>query len=231
MYPVREMKPSVLRWLFLAAVVTLLVGGFAGQPAANLGVSVGWTNGRYRFGYGTAPSALGFALVVMTLYFLLMYSLRAAEGQPLPGLFRRFVASWLDFALAIAMLAPITGILPMLTEWRRTGVFQWNFVRTTPFPSDGPIGAIGLALSFVGLVAYYALPLVRRKPSPGSCILGYQIIPEEGSAVRPRTAVQRTLLGFIAACAAWLAPFMWRDRKKGQFWLDKVFRTRAVRLN
>lgn len=45
-----------------------------------------------------------------------------------------------------------------------------------------------------------------------------------------RTAVLRTLLGFVAACGAYLAPFVARDRKKGKFWLDGVFDTRAVRL-
>jgi hypothetical protein len=43
-------------------------------------------------------------------------------------------------------------------------------------------------------------------------------------------ALLRTLLGFIAACGAYLAPFIARDRKKGKFWLDKVFDTRAVTL-
>ena len=41
----------------------------------------------------------------------------------------------------------------------------------------------------------------------------------------------RTFLGFVAVSAFYLAPFLARDRKKGQFWLDKVFGTRAVRLS
>ena len=39
-----------------------------------------------------------------------------------------------------------------------------------------------------------------------------------------------TLLGFVAACAAYLAPFIARDRKQGKFWLDAVFGTRALRF-
>ena len=82
----------------------------------------------------------------------------------------------------------------------------------------------------VGLVSYYALPLVRRKPSPGACIVGYQIIPDDGTTLNFRTAVLRTLVGFIAVAGAWLAPFIARDRKEGKFWLDKIFGTRAVTL-
>lgn len=224
------MKTKELRWLFLAAVATICVKGFVGERA-NLGVSAGWTNGRYSFGGGTAPWALAFALVVIGLCLLLMYSSPAVLGEPLPGVFRRFVAFWLDFMLAIMAVAPILGILPALTEWRRTGTFQWNFERTTQAPGDWLVATIGVTLSFAALAFYYVLPLVRGKPSPGSCMLGYQIIPEEGTTLGLRTALLRTLLGFIAACAAWLAPFVARDRKKGQFWLDKVFGTRAVRLS
>jgi hypothetical protein len=38
------------------------------------------------------------------------------------------------------------------------------------------------------------------------------------------------MLGFIAVSTAYLAPFIFRDRKKGKFWLDKVFGTHAVML-
>lgn len=224
------MKPKELRWLFIATVAALLVVEFVSEPA-DLGVSAGWTNGRYRFAGGTTPWALLFAIVVIGLYLLLIYSSPAVLGQPLPGVFRRFVAFWLDFTLAIMAVAPILGILPALTEWRRTGVFQWNFARATQASSDALVAAIGVTLSFAALVFYYALPLIRRKPSPGACILGYQVIPEEGTTLGLRTALLRTLLGFIAVCIAWLAPFVARDREKGQFWLDKVFGTRAVRLS
>jgi hypothetical protein len=79
-----------------------------------------------------------------------------------------------------------------------------------------------------GVVLYYAIPLVRRRPSPGSCILGYQIVPDHEGTISVGIAVLRTFLGFIAVC---LAPFTARDQSKAKFWLDKLFGTRAVRLN
>jgi hypothetical protein len=224
------MKVKELRWLFIAALTALLIVSLVAE-FPTIGASAEWTNGRYRFAGGTAPWALAYALVVIGLYLLLMYASPSDLGQPLPGVFRRFVAFWLDFILAMLAVAPILGILPALTEWRRTRVFAWNFERTTPAPGDTLLATIGLVLCSTALVFYYALPLIRGKPSPGACIVGYQIIPEEGTTLSFRTALLRTLLGFIAVCGAYLAPFVARDRKKGKFWLDKVFGTRAVTLN
>jgi uncharacterized RDD family membrane protein YckC len=224
------MKVKKLRWLFIVTLAALFVVSFV-YEFPTIGASAQWTNGRYRFAGGTAPWALGCGLLIIGLYLLLMYASPSDFGQPLPGVFRRFVAFWLDFILAMLAVAPIVGILPTLTEWKRTGVFAWNFERTTPAPGDALVAMIGLVFCTVGLVFYYALPLIRRKPSPGACILGYQIIAEEGTALSFRIALLRTLLGFIAVCCAYLAPFVARDRKKGKFWLDKVFGTQAVMLN
>jgi uncharacterized RDD family membrane protein YckC len=127
-------------------------------------------------------------------------------------------------------VGPIVGILPTLTEWRRTGVFEWNFERTTHAAGDGWLIGIATTSCFVALIIYYAYPLIRRRPSPGACIAGYQIIADEDATITPQKAVLRTLLGFVATSAWYLAPFIARDRKQGKFWLDKVFDTRAVKV-
>jgi len=89
----------------------------------------------------------------------------------------------------------------------------------------------GFFLGAACLVFYYALPLIRRKPSPGSCIVGYQVVPDDDATLTLKAVLLRTLLGFIAAAAAYLAPFVARDRKKGKIWLDKAFGTHAVKLS
>jgi uncharacterized RDD family membrane protein YckC len=224
------MNIRLLRWIFATVIATFLVLSFVYEIPA-IGVSAEWTNNRYSYSGGTTPWAIASAFLVAVLYFLLMYASPSGTGQPLPGVFRRFVAFWLDFMLGMVAIAPFLGILPLIREWRRTGVFAWTFVRTTPAPGDTLQATVGVLCCSVALVCYFALPLIRRKPSPGTCILGYQVIPVEGTTVGLRTAVLRTLLGFIAVCAAYLAPFVSRDRKRGQFWLDKVFGTQAVRLS
>jgi hypothetical protein len=223
------MTAKNIRWLFAAVLAAALFVSFFTEPAT-FGISAQWTNGSYRFAGGTHPVALTFALIISGLYVLLMFAPTPNLGGPLPGVFRRFVAFWLDFILGMMLIAPVMGILPTLTEWKRTGEFQWNFERATHAPGDGWLAAVGVMVLFGGLVFFFAFPLIRRRPSPGACIAGYQIVPDEGVTITLRTAILRTLLGFIATCAAYLAPFVARDRKKGKFWLDAVFGTRALML-
>lgn len=195
-----------------------------------IGESAEWRNGHYYFAGGTTPWAIALALLVIVLYLSLLYASPAAIDKPLPGVFRRFVAFWIDFMIAMTAIGPIVGVLPVITEWKRTGVFAWNFARTTPARGDTLQAGIGLLCCSVVLVFYFALPLVRRRPSPGCCVLGYQVVFEEGKTPSLGAAILRTLLGFLAVCAAYLAPFVGRDRKKGKFWLDKIFGTQAVKL-
>ena len=223
------MRMKELRWLFLAVLAVAVVLSFISEPVT-FGISQQWTNGTYRFAGGTRPVALAFALIIVSLYLLLMFAPPANLGEPLPGVFRRFVTFWLDFILAMMVMIPLMGILPTVTEWQRTGAFQWTFERTFHAPGDGWLTATGLILATAELLFYFAFPLIRRRPSPGACITGYQIVPDDETTMTARTAILRTLLGFIAACTAYLAPFVARDRKNGKFWLDAVFRTRALTL-
>jgi len=224
------MKARDFRWLFLLVVATLLVIGAIAEPT-NVGVLAEWSKDGYRFAGGTQGWALALSVVIMGLYLLLMYSPLNEPKQSLPGVFRRFVVFWLDFILAMMLVAPILGLIPLFAEWRRTQVFEWNFERTAPASGDKLVIAAVTLLGFVALVFYYAFPLIRRRPSPGSCIAGYQIVADDGRPIDLRKAVLRTLLGLVAACAAYVAPFVARDRKQGKFWLDRVFQTRAVKLN
>jgi uncharacterized RDD family membrane protein YckC len=159
-----------------------------------------------------------------------MHSTINISDQPLPGVFRRFVAFWLDFILAMMATAPILGIVPTLIEWKRTGDFSWNFERDTPAPFDGWMAGIIVLTTFAGLAFYNAYPLLRRRPTPGSRIMRYQVVSDEGITLTFGKALLRPMLGFVSVCAAYLAPFVGRERSKGKFWVDLVFKTHAVKL-
>ena len=220
------------RWLFAGLSIVILIGAIAtsGEPAT-LGMATEWSNGRYRFAGGTEPWALGVAILIAAFYLLLMDVTPSDTGRPLAGLSRRFVAFWLDFVLAMSIFVPILGIVPVVFEWRRTRVFAWAFERTTPAVGDMPIAALSAAIGFAGLLFYYAIPIARRRPSPGACIMGYQVVPEDGGRLTLGRVLLRTLLGFVAVCGAWSAPFVGRDRRRGKFWLDRVFGTQATLLD
>ena len=216
-----------IRWLLFTVLPILLVLDFLTSPRV-VGMFQEWSNDQYRFAGGTGPVGLAISAIVFGLYLLLMFANPAVLGLPFPGVFRRFVAFSMDFVIAMTMMAPVLGIIVALIEWRKTGVFQWAFERGTRTPEDGTLATAGTALMAVALAFYYAFPLVRRRPSPGACIAGYQVIADDGTTMTLRTALLRTCVGFISLCVAYLALFVARDRKRGKFWLDKVFGTRAV---
>jgi uncharacterized RDD family membrane protein YckC len=130
----------------------------------------------------------------------------------------------------MAAAVPLVGIAPTLMEWRRTGIFAWSFARDVSAPYDIWLSVILTLVAFILMALYFALPLVRARPTPGSCIMGYQILSDEGSGLTLRSALKRVCFGFVAVCSAYFVAFKRRDRSNGKFWLDFKFGTRAVTL-
>ncbi len=224
------MSVKHIRWFFtgVLGLVTLLAILF---PApVTLGASSTWTNGSYRFAGGTRPAALVLSVLLTILYFALMVAAPPELGGSLPGVVRRFFAFWLDFFIAMMVIGPTFGILATIAEWRRTGVFVWMFERATPAPTDTWLTTGGASLVFVLLLFYFAIPLVRRRPSPGSCIAGYQIMPDEGQTITLGSAILRTIIGFLGVSMWPLTPFIARQRKRGKVWFDRPFSTHAAIL-
>jgi hypothetical protein len=83
---------------------------------------------------------------------------------------------------------------------------------------------------FLSLLLYKAIPLVRRHPSPGACIMGYAVLPDGDGNIRLGRAAARAFVGFFGVCAWFITPFFFRDRNRGKVWFDKAFGTHAVRL-
>jgi hypothetical protein len=216
-----EMNAKHFRWLFLTALLALLAFLSYLQDPVTIGLSVEMSQDKYHIAGGTAPWALAFAALFIGLYFLLMFATSAKHGQPFCGWWRRMSAFWLDFILAMTAVGAVLGILPMFAEWRRTGVFAWNFERTTSAPGDGLLFVCLFVLAVPALALYYAWPLVRRRPSPGACIMGYQIVADEGVTLTWEAALKRTLLGWSTFLG---------DRKRAKLRVDGTYNTHAVKL-
>jgi hypothetical protein len=223
------MSVKHLRWLFVGIISAFLLASIVSGPFT-VGLSQTISSSDYRFAGGTRPWALVLAVVAVCAYFLLVLSRPTKVGLPLPLVLRRFIAFWLDFVLAMLAVAPVSGLLAAFVEWKRTGVFALSFERTTRASSDGLLLGVVFAVDIVFLLFYFTLPLIRRRPSPGTCILGYQIVPDDGTNLTVPAALARTVFGLLAVGLAYIAPVVARDRSKGKFWLDKVSRTHAVVL-
>lgn len=216
-----NMSAKHFQWLFLAVLAALLAFMSNLSDPVTIGLTGEMSDGRYRIAGGTTPWALAFAALIICLYFLLMYARPAKAELSFPGWWRRLSAFWLDLILAVMAVSPIFGILPTLFEWRRTGAFAWSFERTSPAPGDGLLFVLLFVLAIPAFVLYYAWPLVRRRPSPGTCIMGYQIVAEEGVTLTWAVALKRTLSGWTTFLG---------DRKKAKLRIDASYGTHAIKL-
>jgi len=223
------MKLTTLRWMLTGFLVfwVVLMQMYPSDPVP-VGFSVEWANGAYRAAGGTDARLLLIALVLFLGYWSLLAADPPRTGKCVGGIFRRLIAFWIDLFLAVFTVSPIVGIVPTLSEWSQTGVFQWTFERAIFAKRDAVEALILIPVVFAAVIIYFAVPLLRSRPTLGACIMGYQIITDEEVDIDFSAAVLRTILGLVAACAWFITPFVSRDRKRGKIWLDKIFRTRAV---
>ena len=223
------MKITDVRWIFVGLLAVWLFQTFSSSSAELTSV---FTLSNNELVAKTSPFDLGCSLVLLVLYLLLVNAEVSRTAGCLPGVFRRFIAFWIDLIAMVSLLVPIMAFIPLSAEWARTsGDLQWALERTAT--STGETIFV-TSLFFLGLLLpllYYAIPLMNQRPTPGACVMGYRIVPDTGTTLTFKKALLRTMLGFVAACAAWAAPFLGRRREEGKFWLDMVFSTHAVKLN
>lgn len=152
----------------------------------------------------------------------------------MPRLFRRWVAGLIDWALALLGIAPFLGLVAVLTEYKRTRVFDWVIERQQYESGDWVLSLLGVVcLMFVLMPAYFVLCWKRGRPTPGACIFGYRIVEDENSSLNTWKWYLRSLLGAMALLGwpCWiLAYVLRRDKAQGKFWLDYVFKTHAEYL-
>ena len=228
-YSQLTMQAKHFRWIFLAIVPVIFYLADLSNPVI-IGSTLEWSDGRYWYAGGSSPSALLLSLVVMLSFGALMASKADEVGRPVASVVRRFAAFWVDFLISMSAIAPIAGTIPAFMEWRRTGIFQWNFARDYPASGDGIVVLSALVAVIIAMAFYFAIPLMTQRPTPGTCVLGYRVIADNNRPLRFAIALKRSALGFIAVARIFRGLRGERDPKEGKFWLDFRFKTRAVEL-
>lgn len=215
----------------MAITLILWLATMAATGTRTIGVSLTSSSSadEYQFSAGSNPVAFALSTVLVVFYIRLFRTKSFEGGTPLGGVFLRFVAFWIDFVCGMMIVAPVLGMIPVIAEWKRTGAFQWAFERTTSAPSDNFVMGLIVVLTAAALVLYYAIPLTRNCPSPGTCIMGYRVVADNGVLTLDQ-AIWRCAAGLLAVMMAYIAPFVGRDRSKGKVWPDKLFRTHAITL-
>jgi hypothetical protein len=231
---ISQMKTSSLRWIFTAFFIFISVSIFV-SPIVMFGMSGTSGASENHELQGTTPVFLAIWIVNLSLYLLLILCTRPDTGGTVPTLLRRFCAGYVDFVMAFFFIFPIGGLLQVLFEYRRTGVFVWMAQERNYLPFDQILGVVlGLIFMFILMPLYAAFPLCVGKPTPGSCVCNYRIAGREGRPLSLCKAMVRTYLGVIALFGwpFWiLAYWVGRDKKAGKFWLDALFATHAEFLD
>jgi len=214
------MTSRLFRWVFLALIAIFATYVYWWRQAILAADSE----------IGTSPFLLGYSLAICISYWLLVRRVPLAKGSASPALFRRFVAFYLDFFFAFLAILPWLGLITVLTEWHRTGLFRWVVKRTTSAPDDGWIGGVAMSAFALWLLIYFAYPLKRERPSPGTCIMGYRIAADYGREITAWVALDRVIKGSIALGFWPITLFIGRNKDQGKLWFDKTSRTHAETL-
>jgi hypothetical protein len=223
------MHTRYLRW-FLLTYVVLLIITMAIPSDETGGVSSNWTNERYSFTAGVSPWSLALAIIGACLYFAVVWGKVSLTAEPMPHLFRRWVAGVIDFAMSLFIPLPFFAIFVLLMEYKRTGVFNWVVERHEVQPSDWMGVPAVLILMFVVMPTYSIVCWLISKPTPGACVSGYRIVIDDARGMPIWKAYLRAILGIFVLLGwpFWILAFLLkRNKARGKFWLDYVFGTHA----
>jgi len=197
------MKAQSLRWFLLSYLILLLavIATNSTSDEIGVGVSMNLTSDDYSFSVGAPPWAIAFALAGVCLCMALYRCEIPSQSEPMPHLFRRFVAGLADWVLAFLIAAAFVGLLNTLIEYRQTGTWEWVIGRQEYRPWDA-LRAFGGVLAMFAVTPFFvAIPTSKGRPTPGACILGYCVKPDTGSRLTFWSAMLRAALGAVALLA------------------------------
>ncbi|MCP4548420.1 MAG: RDD family protein [bacterium] len=203
--------------LFLVALANIYISG---APTLNMNLS----GGRYII-QATASMATLIAWILGLLIVLGLHKRPGAEmdiARPV-GLFKRFVACFIDSLLYSIVLGTTIPLLALAIEGIRTSNFAWWFSRGHRVGSD-VIVEISFHLVFILTIVLFALPVARQRQSLGQLITGYAVITESGRITLLRACL-RCVLAYFSCILFVLSCPMALLRKDRRMWHDLVFKT------
>jgi len=208
------MNLRYLRWLLLGCVP--------------LGFVLPWIDSRPVGlpGDVSLPDAVA-AFAATVVFGLLLTSAPPKRGSPVEGVSRRAAAFLVD-GLFLATMSPGLAVMAAVVTHLPSGTLAGVFVLLPANAGDIVISAIVAALAAGFPLLYFALPLARGKPTPGTCVMGYVVVRDDGARLGFAAAIKRTLLAVVGLMVWPVALFGWQS-SRGKFWWDRVLHTGAVR--
>ncbi|WP_143435534.1 RDD family protein [Henriciella aquimarina] len=170
-----------------------------------------------------------FGMLVTAPFAIFALRFPQREGRPTYGpvrLWKRFLAFFIDFFVSVAIFTSPLVLFELGLEASWTGHFSWQVERDFSRPTDW-VHALLTFLMLGGVFSYFwLLPKVGRA-TIGQYIMGYRVEP---SPVRSGASqyAHRTFAAFVALCVWPLTLALAAGQTKpGEYWWDRVSRTRA----
>lgn len=212
-------------WVF-AVLVALLVAQFA--TSSQHGFQANCVNDHCYVVAATSQVGL-IASAVLAAFLILYPQLRPEVEHTEPvKLWKRGVAFYIDFFVALSIAAPIATLPLLLEEGKITGTFQWHFERDFARPTDAALAIPAILGMFVVLFLYFYLHLQLKRQTIGQYLMGFRVEPEPGTDANAFNVV---LLSWIGMCMWPFALYGAAKHPQKLFWWNEQTHTRVVQAS
>jgi RDD family len=178
-----------------------------------------------------SASALSVVIAVGLALFVVLYPQTQAvfDFSRAVGIWRRFGAFVLDFALVLMVVSPLAALPILIAEGGYSGTFEWSFQRDFVRPTDGAYLMSGVVAGVLALFYYFYQHVRVGRPTVGQYVLGYRVIKAIGGDREPRYAMS-VLTSFIGLCVWPVSVVLALCHPQKAFWWDSATGTAVVRV-
>jgi uncharacterized RDD family membrane protein YckC len=227
MNPSKIFHASVVASLLLEAVTQYIY-----FPGKGIGATAQWKNGAATVAASSSPLSVTWSALGVLLFVVLIVGRQQVKISGIPAWWRRVLASCVDFYFFVLTVAPISALLDLELEARRTGHFAWHFDRAYVVETDVVVGVPMVLLCLALLFLYFVFPLTRGRQTVGCFVMKTKVTPPFGDQglFTWRTAARRTWYEVQGICRLTLLLRPKRDAE-GNTWYDIESDCRVVSVD
>ena len=212
--------------------LAIIVGAFAGSATLSgnhMGASSSCVNDKCLVAASSSVGSVIISLALFVYLFLRPTAPLRINANGVVGVWRRFWAFLIDYALVLFVVSPLAALAPLLIEAGHTGSFEWSFVRTFSRPSDSLVVVPAVFASFTALYLYFFLHPLKNWQTVGEYILGFKVVAASDIGPKPVYGT-RPITSFIGLCVWPISVYFALQKEDKRFWWDTDSRTRVVRV-
>ncbi len=206
-------------WIAVLALAGLFLAFGVGGGA---GVTIGSVDARTTYEVSSSAVGLLGTVLIGMAYIITLTLPPVGTMDQLAGTGRRAAAWFIDFSVSLTAFTTVLALIPLTIEAIATGHFEWLFQRTDITAGDWVVAFVVVALAFVGMGFYWAVPVMRGSQTVGQCVFGLRVMP---ATPHPPSLGRVWVRGFLQPFAGvlWLGKLL-----TGKYWHDQFANTKVV---